>query len=257
MPTRSRRNKLERWEIALIKAMLEKGTFGNDQDILAYFTRPSRSINHARILEIRREEKHARIRPATDDNLDTFIESWPHIEPETGLHILNDELLIKAREAMLFAVQNYNNPRTYFRSEIFIVTAIIAWTYLLHAYYKMQNVDYRYTAKAAARGVRLGPGATKGSEPRTARRDIYKTKQGERSSASTNRASRSGAHGGRPGSGDAGDAPCCPGVNRRGAHGSLSIMRPTAAMLRQLGEQPPTIAASARPRRDLLACATR
>ena len=161
MTTRSRRNKLERWEIALIKAMLEKGTFGNDQDILAYFTRPSRSINHARILEIRREEKHARIRPATDDNLDTFIESWPHIEPETGLHILNDELLIKAREAMLFAVQNYNNPRTYFRSEIFIVTAIIAWTYLLHAYYKMQNVDYRYKVKRKD-----------GTE------DIYKTKQG-------------------------------------------------------------------------------
>ena len=48
---------------------------------------------------------------------------------------------------MLFAVQSYNNPRTYFRSEIFIVTAIIAWTYLLHAYYKMQNVDYRYKVK--------------------------------------------------------------------------------------------------------------
>ena len=147
MTDRSRRNKLEHWEIALIKAMLEKGTFGNDQDILAYFTRPNRSINHARILEIRRDDKHARIRPSTDKELDSFIESWPHIEAETGLHILSDELLIKAREAMLLAVQSYNNPRTYFRSEIFVVTAIIAWTYLLHAYYKMQSVDYRYKVK--------------------------------------------------------------------------------------------------------------
>ena len=110
MANRRTKNKLEHWEIALIKAMLEKATFGNDQDILAYFTRPSRSINHARILEIRKGDKHARVRPATDTELERFIHSWPEIEPETGLHLLGDELLIKAREAMLFAVQSYNNP---------------------------------------------------------------------------------------------------------------------------------------------------
>lgn len=48
---------------------------------------------------------------------------------------------------MLHAIQSYNNPRTYFRSEIFIVTAIIAWTYLLHAFFKENNIDYRYFAK--------------------------------------------------------------------------------------------------------------
>ena len=142
--------------------MLEKGTFGNDQDILAYFTRPSRSINHARILEIRKGDKHARIRPAADAELEYFVQSWPQIEPETGLHLLGDGLLIKAREAMLFAVQSYNNPRTYFRSEVFIVTAIIAWTYLLHAYFKKQNVDYCHK-------VRRRDGTI----------DIQKTKRGE------------------------------------------------------------------------------
>ena len=162
MPNRRATNKLEHWEIALIKAMLENGTFGNDQDILAYFTRPSRSINHARILEIRKGDKHARVRPATTVELERFIHSWPQIEPETGLHLLSDELLIKAREAMLLAVQSYNNPRTYFRSEVFIVTAIIAWTYLLHAYFKNQNIDYRHMVKRK-------DGAT----------DIFKTRQGE------------------------------------------------------------------------------
>ncbi|MNY25379.1 hypothetical protein D3C86_1591560 [compost metagenome] len=39
---RRRGNKLERWEIALIKAMVADGRWPNDQDILAYFTRPSR-----------------------------------------------------------------------------------------------------------------------------------------------------------------------------------------------------------------------
>lgn len=45
MATRRRGNNLERWEIGLVKAMLARGGY-NDQDILAYFTRPARSINH-------------------------------------------------------------------------------------------------------------------------------------------------------------------------------------------------------------------
>ena len=147
MVRRNPKNRLERWEVALVKAMLVKGTFGNDQDILAYFTRPTRSINHARIAEIRTEAKHARVKPATDEELQRFLQDWPQIDPTTGLHLLSDELLIKAREAMLVAVQSYNNPKTHFRSEVFIVTAIIAWTYLLHAFFKREKIDYRYTRK--------------------------------------------------------------------------------------------------------------
>jgi hypothetical protein len=44
---------------------------------------------------------------------------------------LANELLKKAREAMLTAVQIFNNPHVEFKSELFIVTTIIAWTYLL------------------------------------------------------------------------------------------------------------------------------
>lgn len=134
MIKRSRKNRLERWEVALVKAMLAKGTFGNDQDILAYFTRPSRSINHARIAEIRTEAKHAKAKAATDEEFQGFLDARPQVDPQTGLHIHGDELLIKAREAMLVAVQSYNNPKPQFRSEVFIVTAIIAWTYLFHAF---------------------------------------------------------------------------------------------------------------------------
>jgi hypothetical protein len=39
-------NKLERWEIALIKAMVAAGRWPNDQDILAFFPRPTRSMRH-------------------------------------------------------------------------------------------------------------------------------------------------------------------------------------------------------------------
>ena len=54
------------------------------------------------------------------------------------------ELLIKSREAMMSAVQLYNNPQITFKSETFITLAIIAWTYLLHAFYANEGIDYRY-----------------------------------------------------------------------------------------------------------------
>ena len=53
------------------------------------------------------------------------------------------ELVKKAREAMLTAVQIYNNPQISFKSELFIVTTVVAWTYLLHAHYRKVGVDYR------------------------------------------------------------------------------------------------------------------
>jgi hypothetical protein len=54
-----------------------------------------------------------------------------------------NELVKKAREAMLTAVQVFNNPQVEFKSELFIVTTVIAWTYLLHAYYRKLGIDYR------------------------------------------------------------------------------------------------------------------
>lgn len=57
---------------------------------------------------------------------------------------IKEELLVKSREAMLSAVQIFNNPNVQFKSETFIVLSTIAWTYLLHAYYRSINVEYIY-----------------------------------------------------------------------------------------------------------------
>ena len=54
------------------------------------------------------------------------------------------ELLLKSREAALNAVQTFNNPLTTFKAETFIVLMVIAWTYLLHAYYRREGLEYRY-----------------------------------------------------------------------------------------------------------------
>jgi hypothetical protein len=81
---------------------------------------------------------------ASTEELDRFLASWPNVDPRTGLHLVGDELLIKAREAMLFAVQAFNDPLARFKAEMFIVAAVIAWTYLLHAFFKREGVDRVY-----------------------------------------------------------------------------------------------------------------
>ena len=54
------------------------------------------------------------------------------------------ELLAKAREAALTAIQIFNSPQVLFKSETFIVLMVIAWTYMLHAYYRSKRIEYRY-----------------------------------------------------------------------------------------------------------------
>lgn len=67
------------------------------------------------------------------------------------LFSIKAELVKKAREAALAAVQIFNNPNITFKSESYIVLMIIAWTYLLHAHYRKQKVDYRYCEQTGKR----------------------------------------------------------------------------------------------------------
>ena len=68
----------------------------------------------------------------------------PQKKRKRKLWSVGNELLVKSREAMLSAVQIFNNPNVFFKSENFIVLSNIAWTYLLHAYYRKKGIDYRY-----------------------------------------------------------------------------------------------------------------
>ena len=55
-----------------------------------------------------------------------------------------NQLVNESRDAALNAVQTYNNPLATFKSETFIVLMTIAWTYLLHAYFRRNDVEYRH-----------------------------------------------------------------------------------------------------------------
>ena len=66
---------------------------------------------------------------------------------------IKNELIEKSVESMLAAVQIFNNPNTQFKSETFIVLAVISWTYLLHAYYRSKNIEYRYFSQGLKKRV--------------------------------------------------------------------------------------------------------
>jgi hypothetical protein len=66
---------------------------------------------------------------------------------------VSNELLVKSREAALSAVQIFNSPLITFKAEIFIVLMTIAWTYLLHAYYRNKKIEYRYFEQREKRRV--------------------------------------------------------------------------------------------------------
>lgn len=61
------------------------------------------------------------------------------------------ELVTKAKEAAFCAIKIFNDPLVNFKSEAFIVLMVVAWTYLMHAYYRQSRVDYRYYHQGSQR----------------------------------------------------------------------------------------------------------
>jgi hypothetical protein len=66
---------------------------------------------------------------------------------------LRRELIGKSREAALSAIRVFNDPQVGFKSETFIVLMAIAWTYLLHAYFRGRKIEYRYFKQGPKRKV--------------------------------------------------------------------------------------------------------
>ena len=95
------------------------------------------TINSARITEVK---QNAAITPASDDAVEFYKLDKQSFDPRTGLSVFHDERLIRAREAMIVAVQIFNSPALKFKTEVFAVLAHIAWTYLLHEYYDRRKV---------------------------------------------------------------------------------------------------------------------
>jgi hypothetical protein len=76
---------------------------------------------------------------ASDAEVDFFQLHRKAYDAQTGLNRYDDEKLIRSREAMILAVQIFNNPWMKFKAEVFCVLSNIAWTYLLHEYYSRKT----------------------------------------------------------------------------------------------------------------------
>ncbi len=136
MAERNAEGSLSKAEKLLVKALLARGWRNQDIQALVNAGRKA-TINGARITEVKQNDG---IEPADDDDVDFYIRKKKAYDPRTGLNPYEDERLVRAREAMILAVQAFNNPGLCFKTEVFAVLANIAWTYLLHEYYERKGV---------------------------------------------------------------------------------------------------------------------
>ena len=114
-------------ERRVVKRLLADGW--RNQDIQAQINiGRAATINSARITGVK---KDSREREANNLELKEFFETKRAFDPKTGLNAIDDERLVRGREAMLMAVGAFNNPTVKFKTEIFAVLSQIAWTYLL------------------------------------------------------------------------------------------------------------------------------
>lgn len=123
-------------EKSIVKALLGKGWRNQDIQAILNLERKA-TVNSGRITEVKKDQT---ISAASDESVEFFKVKKQSYHPKTGLNLFNDERLIRAREAMILAVQIFNSPSICFKSEVFTMLANVAWTYLLHEYYIRKNI---------------------------------------------------------------------------------------------------------------------
>ena len=136
MTLRKREGALTREEKRIVKGLLNKGRRNQDIQALLNIGRDA-TVNSARITEVKNDDQQS---PASNDEIAFFEIRKNSYDQKTGLNNIDDERLIRAREAMILAVQIYNSSALNFKSEVFAVLANIAWTYLLHEYYDRKGI---------------------------------------------------------------------------------------------------------------------
>ena len=123
-------------EKSVVKTLLNDGW--RNQDIHALVnTGRAVSINFARISGVK---TNATVLPATKEQVDAFRHKKLLFDHITGLCPIDNERLVRSREAMILAVELFNTPRIAFKTGVFSMLANVAWTYLLHEFYETQGV---------------------------------------------------------------------------------------------------------------------
>lgn len=137
MAGRKREGTLSAEEKRIVKALLKKGWRNQDIQALVNILRAA-TINSARVTEVKKNDRQ---RAASDDEVEFYLLKKKSYDQRTGLNLFDDERLIRAREAMILAVQIFNSTALNFKTEVFSVLANVGWTYLLHEFYDRKKVE--------------------------------------------------------------------------------------------------------------------
>lgn len=124
---KTRKWSLSKQESIYAKTLLSQGYVVQDVVFILNQGR-NKTLNQSAIHPIQVQN----IKTCSDDEIKYFLKVQSSYDPKTLLNPYKDERLIRAREAMISAVQIFNSPLNIFKSEIFCVLSNIAWTYLLH-----------------------------------------------------------------------------------------------------------------------------
>lgn len=117
------------------KLLLDGGTYQDIQQLIN--TGRSPTINPGRLAGWKEWETEV----ASDLDIKRFKYEKSLVDLKSGLSPIDDERLYRAREAMIAAVEIFNNPTMLFKVQIYPVLSQIAWTYLLHEYYDRKGVE--------------------------------------------------------------------------------------------------------------------
>jgi len=132
------RNSISNFHVSIIKGLLKSKKFSN-QEIAGLINRDrgsaSLDISTGRISNIKNNQikKYSKIDAADKISTEEFLQRAKKNDLQKRSSLI-DERIVRAREAMILAVQLFNSPTIRFKTEVFSVLAIISWTYLLHEY---------------------------------------------------------------------------------------------------------------------------
>ena len=136
MVLRKAQGALKNDEKRIVKALLAKGWRNQDIQALLNIGREA-TINSARITEVK---VNAAQRVASDEEVAFFQIRKNSYDQKTGLNLFDHERLIRAREAMILAVEIFNSPSLRFKTEVFAMLVNVAWTYLLHEFFSRKGI---------------------------------------------------------------------------------------------------------------------
>ena len=145
-----RRLVLTEKEKSLIKGLVSH-TGLNDQEVLSIFSHVSRSINNREIGYFRNSNnpKYSGVTPSSVEEVNEFLKRYSKFEivaKKFGT-LPKEDYFDKVHQgcaAMLSAVANFNSPNNDWKTETFCVNAVIAWTYLIHAFCMKEGVEFRH-----------------------------------------------------------------------------------------------------------------